>query len=95
LPSSIPTTTASTISTHGDALGAYGFNISNPDYADSVIISNGTHANGINFPIYDLSAITGTATYDGAADPYWEIYTGLFHDQRLSTRTNPSPHCRQ
>ena len=75
---------------YGDALGAYGFNISNPDYADSVIISNGTHANGINFPIYDLSAITGTATYDGAADPYWEIYTGLFTINDFDP-DNPSP----
>jgi Bacterial Ig-like domain len=64
----------------GDAIGAFGIDIGTQDFeADSVIISGGNRETGVNFPLFDPSAITGTVQYEGGYD--WNVYNvlvGLF-----------------
>ena len=65
----------------GDALGAYGvdFGIGDTD-PDSVTIASGSHATGINFQLFDFSAISGSISYSGAhaAEGHF-IGVGLFN----------------
>jgi hypothetical protein len=62
----------------GDAVGAYGVDLSVGDeYLDPVVITGGSHESGINFPIYDPTAIIGTVTYAGV-DTEAEVFIGLF-----------------
>ena len=50
----------------GDAIGAYGADPAAGDFDfDTVQIVGGAHLTGIDFPIFDPSAVTGTVTYDG------------------------------
>lgn len=64
----------------GDAVGGYGIDVGTQDFeADSVVIDGGTHATGINFSIYDPSAITGLVTYSGVySEGEYYAYVGLF-----------------
>jgi methionine-rich copper-binding protein CopC len=52
---------------HGDAFGAFGVDFTGLDTeADTVSIAGGNRVTGIDFPLYDPSAIGGTISYDGA-----------------------------
>ncbi len=60
----------------GDAIGAYGVNLALHDLdPDNVGISGGAQVNGINFPIYDPSAVSGTLSYSGDYFAYVSLYT--------------------
>ncbi|HET6348910.1 MAG TPA: Ig-like domain-containing protein, partial [Candidatus Krumholzibacteria bacterium] len=73
----------------GDAIGAYGVNFATNDFEpDSVVISGGTHATGINFPLYDPSAITGTVSYDGAHNEGHTVYVGIFETAGFDPTTS-------
>ena len=63
----------------GDAIGAYGADISVGDFEpDSVTVMGGTVA-GIDFSLFDPSAIAGTITYDGIyAEGSYSLYIGVF-----------------
>jgi len=64
----------------GDAIGAFGIDLSTLDLEpDSVTISGGNRVTGVDFPLFDPSAITGTVQYEGGYD--WNVYNvlvGLF-----------------
>jgi hypothetical protein len=60
----------------GDAIGVYGIDLALHDLdPDSVGISGGAQVNGINFPIYDPSALWGTLSYSGDYFAYVSLYT--------------------
>jgi hypothetical protein len=62
----------------GDAIGIYGVSLEPYDVdPDSVQISSGAQIGGINFPIYDPSAVWGTLSYSG---PYRDgfAYVAMF-----------------
>jgi hypothetical protein len=63
----------------GDAIGAYGVNVALHDLdPDNVGITSGAQVTGINFPIYDPSAVWGTLRYDGDYQGEQFEYLGLF-----------------
>ena len=64
----------------GDAVGAYGVDIGTGDTSvDSVTIVAGADLTGVNFPLYDPSAIAGTVSYSGSyAGDFYNLYIGLF-----------------
>jgi methionine-rich copper-binding protein CopC len=64
----------------GDAIGAYGVNFFTMDFEpDSVEVVGGAAVTGINFALFDPSAITGSISYSGAyAEGFWTVYVGLF-----------------
>lgn len=64
----------------GDAFGAYGMDLRIYDETeDSVVVAGGGHVGGVNFPLFDPSAITGTLSYDGVhSDGYYYVGIGLF-----------------
>ena len=64
----------------GDAVGVYGVDIGTGDTSiDSVTIVGGADLTGINFPLYDPSAIAGTVSYSGAhSGEQLNLYVGLF-----------------
>ncbi len=60
----------------GDAIGVYGLDLATNDQdPDSVEISDGAQVNGINFPIYDPSAVSGTLSHSGNYFAYVTLYT--------------------
>ena len=62
----------------GDAIGGYGLDVFQGLY-DTVTISGGNHASGIDFSLYDVRAVKGRVSYDGAyASANWPVYVGLF-----------------
>ena len=63
----------------GDAIGAYGVNAALHDLdPDNVGITSGAQVTGINFPIYDPSAVWGTLSYNGSYQGEQFEYLGLF-----------------
>jgi len=69
----------------GDAVGAYGVDFGTGDTsADSVVISGGAPATGIDFPLIDPSVIAGQVWYGGSsyADTWWQydFYVGIFDE---------------
>jgi hypothetical protein len=64
----------------GDALGMYGVDVRAGDLSpDSVVIADGNRITGVNFPLFDPSAIAGTIAYDGGYSPgFYTIGVGLF-----------------
>ncbi len=69
----------------GDAVGAYGVDFGTGDTsADSVIISGGAPATGIDFPLIDPSVIAGEVSYGGSefGDTWWQYdyYVGIFDE---------------
>jgi hypothetical protein len=76
----------------GDAIGAYGVDFLMGDTEpDSITITGGNRVTGINFQIYDVSAITGTLAYDGVyADETHFVGVGLFHTATFDPQ-NPVP----
>jgi hypothetical protein len=64
----------------GDAIGGYGMDFATRDLEpDSVLIAAGNDVAGVNFPLYDPSAITGTVTYEGQHEAgYAYVFVGLF-----------------
>ena len=75
----------------GDAIGGYGADIEAGDFdLDPVVITGGIHKSGINFPIYDPTAIVGTVTYAGADTlAESEVFVGLFRVAGFNP-SNPS-----
>ena len=74
----------------GDAIGAYGIDVPFSDTSpDSVAIEAGTHETGINFPMFDPSAISGTATYAGGVKGDYPILVGLFDTDGFSPTDTP------
>lgn len=65
----------------GDAVGALGIDFSLGDFTEeTVTITGGNTVTGANFPLIDVSAITGTVSYSGAhAGGFHELGIGLFH----------------
>jgi uncharacterized protein (DUF2141 family) len=62
----------------GDAIGAYGANPALGDFEfETVEITNGTHLDNLDFPLFDPSAVAGTVTWDGNYNNYF-IFVGLF-----------------
>lgn len=62
----------------GDALGAYGADPATGDFEFEIIeITNGAHVSGLDFPLFDPSAVAGTVTWDGGYNDFF-IYVGLF-----------------
>ncbi len=50
----------------GDAFGAYGVDVSGMDFTqESVVVESGSTVNGVDFPLFDPLAISGTVFYDG------------------------------
>ena len=74
----------------GDAIGAFGVNFDTGDFSpDSITIAGGNHAAGVNFPLFDPSAIAGTVSYAGSyAGGSYEIFVGVF-DINGFNPTNP------
>lgn len=64
----------------GDAVGAYGADLSIGDFdPDSVTVAGGNRITGVNFPLFDPSAISGSITYTGVyADEFHELQIGVF-----------------
>lgn len=63
----------------GDAVGLYGIDFVGGDLEpDSLTIAGGNHISGVNFPLYDTSAITGTVTYNGSHGGDYLVYVGVF-----------------
>ncbi len=58
----------------GDTFGIFGLDIRHGDYDEELLtVSGGARLTGRNFPLIDLSAVTGSVFYSG-------IYEGEFHD---------------
>ena len=64
----------------GDAFGGYGLDPGASDFEpDSVTISGESHVTGIDFPLYDPSAVVGTFSYEGTLPiEKHSMYVGLF-----------------
>ena len=64
----------------GDAIGLYGVDIRMGDMdPDSVTVSGGNQVPGVNFPLYDISAIAGTVSYEGTyAGGFYNLFVGVF-----------------
>jgi hypothetical protein len=75
----------------GDAIGMYGIDIGAGDTSvDSVTITGGADLLGVNFPLYDPSAITGTVSYSGSySDGYYNLYIGLFDTSNWDVNDPP------
>jgi hypothetical protein len=65
---------------YGDAIGVYGINFRLGDISlDSVTVAGGSHVTGVNFPLFDPSAISGTVQYSGTyAEGSYPLFVGLF-----------------
>ncbi|MGH8598764.1 MAG: hypothetical protein ACREXT_19105, partial [Gammaproteobacteria bacterium] len=77
---------------YGDALGAFGVDFTGFDTeADSISITGGNRVTGIDFPLFDPSAISGAVSYDGthAAEGHF-VGIGLF-DASTFDPMNPVP----
>ncbi len=64
----------------GDAIGLYGIDLGIGDLSpDSVTITGGNQVTGINFPLFDTSAVTGSVSYDGGyASGFYNAFVALF-----------------
>jgi len=64
----------------GDAVGALGIDLATADESpDSVVIAGGAAATGVNFRLFDPTAISGVVRYLGAyAETQQTIFIGLF-----------------
>jgi hypothetical protein len=63
---------------YGDAIGAYGIDFLNETgEIDSVTVA-GSVVTGVNFPLFDTSAITGRVTYAGELGGNYPLFIGLF-----------------
>jgi Bacterial Ig-like domain len=74
----------------GDAVGAYGVDFNNPlSMLDSVVVTGGNFQNGIDFPLFDASAIAGDVMYTGFyAGDFYNLFIGVF-DTNGFDPTNP------
>jgi hypothetical protein len=74
----------------GDAIGGYGISGFLDTTQDSVVIAGGTNASGINFALFDASAIVGSVTYSGTyAEGFWVIFVGLFDTDGFTLASDP------
>jgi methionine-rich copper-binding protein CopC len=64
----------------GDAIGAFGANIGMGDFEpDSVTIVGGNRVTGVDFPLFDPSAITGSVWYSGTySGGSYALWIGVF-----------------
>ncbi len=63
----------------GDAIGAYGVDFGIPDFDPDLIgISGGSRVTGIDFQLFDFSAIAGTVSYSGGVGGAHFVGIGLF-----------------
>ncbi len=64
----------------GDAVGMYGIDWRGGDMSpDSVVIAGGNSRTGINFPLFDSSAIAGRVSYSGSlAGGFYTLWIGVF-----------------
>ncbi len=65
----------------GDAIGGYGIDFTIPDTnPELVTIAGGSRVTGVDFPLFDQSAITGTVAYGGAYEnEVHDLVIGLFN----------------
>jgi methionine-rich copper-binding protein CopC len=74
----------------GDAVGAFGVNISLGDTnPDSLAIEGGTHLTGKNFTLYDPSTASGTVQYTGAINGDYPVFVGLFDTNGFTVTSQP------
>ena len=77
--------------TLGDALGAYGVDFVGGDPDPDVFnITGGAHVTGIDFRLFDFSAISGSVSYTGAhADENHALFVGLFDKVGFTPASEP------
>jgi hypothetical protein len=75
----------------GDAIGAYGIDLSGGDFApDSVTINGGNLVSGVDFPLFDQSAIVGTFSYSGGELTSHYFYVGAFDTMAFDPTSDPA-----